>query len=250
LLESELFGHVRGAFTGAIRDKKGRFELADGGTIFLDEVADLTPVIQVKLLRVLQEGTFEPVGAETTLRVSTRVISATNKDLRAEVAAGRFREDLFYRLCVVPIELPPLRERRGDILLLADHIFKNAVEESGRGNVRMSPEVLDVMVDYHWPGNVRELQNAIQYALIKCRGSVVRAEHLPGVMTCSATRLDPPDTRCRRGGKLDAESVKQALLESNGNKVRAAKILGIGRATLYRFLGNHHQKKERVGDEG
>jgi len=238
LLESELFGHMRGAFTGAIRDKKGRFELADGGTIFLDEVADLSLAIQVKLLRVLQEGTFERVGGEKTISVNTRVISATNKDVRSEVAAGRFREDLFYRLCVVPIELPPLRERRGDIPLLAQHILKNAVEETGRDKVVMSPEILDVMMEYDWPGNVRELQNALQYALIKCRGSVIQVEHLPPVMTRARTVTGPPASR-DRGRKLDAESVRRALQETDGNKVKAAKLLGVGRATLYRFLDDH-----------
>jgi transcriptional regulator with PAS, ATPase and Fis domain len=238
LLESELFGHVRGAFTGAIRDKKGRFELADGGTIFLDEVADLSPAIQVKLLRVLQEGTFERVGGEKTIRVNTRVISATNKELRGEVAAGRFREDLFYRLCVVPIELPPLRERRGDIPLLAEHILKNAVGETGRDETVMSPEILDIMMDYDWPGNVREMQNALQYALIKCRGTVIEPEHLPPVMTrprlAAKTSIKRDRTR-----KLDAESVRLALEETGGNKVKAAKLLGVGRATLYRFLDDH-----------
>jgi len=237
LLESELFGHVRGAFTGAIRDKKGRFELADEGTIFLDEVADLTPAIQVKLLRVLQEGTFERVGGETTVRVNTRVVSASNKDLRDEVADGRFREDLFYRLCVVPIELPPLRERCGDIPLLAEHILKNVVEETSRGKIVMSPEILDIMMEYDWPGNVREMQNALQYALIKCRGTVIEPEHLPLAMT---RPRQPVATTIKRdrSRKLDAESVRRALEETNGNKVRAAKLLGVGRATLYRFLGD------------
>ncbi|MBM4089273.1 MAG: sigma-54-dependent Fis family transcriptional regulator [Planctomycetes bacterium] len=241
LLESELFGHVRGAFTGAFRDKKGRFELADGGTIFLDEVADLTPVIQVKLLRVLQEGTFEPVGGETTISVTTRVVSATNKDLRAEVVAGRFREDLFYRLCVVPIELSPLRDRRGDIPLLAEHILRTALVQSARPDVRIAPEALDAMMQYAWPGNVRELQNAIQYALIKCHGDTLQAEHLPHVVTCRARSTEPRSGRYRKG-KLDAESVRRALDDAGGNKVLAARLLGIGRATLYRFLQSDGDK--------
>jgi transcriptional regulator with PAS, ATPase and Fis domain len=238
LLESELFGHVRGAFTGAIRDKKGRFELADGGTIFLDEVADLSPAIQVKLLRVLQEGTFERVGGETTVNVNTRVISASNKDLRDEVAAGRFREDLFYRLCVVPIELPPLRERRGDIPLLAEHILTNVVEETGRDQVDMSPKILNIMMEYDWPGNVREMQNALQYALIKCRGTVIEPEHLPPAMTRPGQPAAMSAKR-ERTRKLDAESVRRALQQTNGNKLRAAKLLGVGRATLYRFLDDN-----------
>jgi transcriptional regulator with GAF, ATPase, and Fis domain len=235
LLESELFGHVRGAFTGAIRDKKGRFELADGGTIFLDEVGDLSPPIQVKLLRVLQEGTFEHVGGERTIRVDVRVISATNKDLRREVAAGRFRDDLFYRLCVIPINLPPLRERRSDIALLAEHILSHALAEADRDEVILSAEALNAMIGYDWPGNVRELQNAIQYALVKCRGNALRPEHLPptvaGARAASGVR-----PRRRRKRKLNADAVRRALDETKGNKVEAARKLSVSRATLYRFL--------------
>jgi len=237
LLESELFGHVRGAFTGAIRDKKGRFELADGGTIFLDEIGDLSPAIQVKLLRALQENTFERVGGEETVRVDVRVISATNKDLRREVAAGKFRQDLFYRLCVVPITIPPLRDRRDDIPLLADHILRHMTEEAGREEMTVSPAVLDVLTDYDWPGNVRELQNAFQYALVKCRGTVIDPEHLPTAI--SGTRSAAvKSARKRRKRKLSAEAVRRALSKTNGNKVEASRRLGVGRATLYRFLND------------
>ena len=236
ILESELFGHVRGAFTGALRDRKGRFELADGGTIFLDEVGDIPPAMQVKLLRVLQEGAFERIGGERTLRVDVRLISATNKDLRKEVAAGRFREDLFYRLSVVPVVLPPLCERRGDIPLLAEHLLRRALAETGRQDVTFSRNVMEAMVDYAWPGNVRELENAIQYALVKCRGNVLEPQHLPAVIgqTRAAGR---PATR-RRKRKLDAEAVRQALERTGGNKLQAARRLGVSRATLYRFLEN------------
>jgi len=178
LLESELFGHVRGAFTGAVRDKRGRFELADEGTIFLDEVGDLSPTIQVKLLRVLQEGTIERIGSERTLKVNVRLISATNKNLAEEVKKGRFREDLYYRLCVVPLQLPPLRERRTDIPLLANHFLKKALQERG-GEICLSPEAIERMVDYSWPGNVRELQNFIHYALVKCKGNILEVYHFP-----------------------------------------------------------------------
>ena len=179
LLESELFGHVRGAFTGALRDKKGRFHLAYRGTIFLDEIGDLSPAMQVKLLRVLQEGTFEPVGSEKTIKADVRVISATNKNLKEEVAAGRFREDLFYRICVMPITLPPLRDRANDIPLLAEHFLEKAAQEGGREKTALSPEALSLLMDHEWPGNVRELQNTLQFALIKTRGPTIYPEHLP-----------------------------------------------------------------------
>lgn len=178
LLESELFGHVRGAFTGAIRDKKGRFELADGGTIFLDEIGDISPAMQVKLLRVLQEGTFERVGGTQTIHVDVRLISATNKNIPKEIAAGRFREDLYYRLCVVPITLPPLRNRPNDIPLLANHLLQQMAKDTGR-SVAFAPETLGAMIAYPWPGNIRELQNAIQYMLVRSPEGILRLSSLP-----------------------------------------------------------------------
>ncbi len=237
-LESELFGHVRGAFTGAVRDKKGRFELADGGTIFLDEVGELPLFTQVKLLRVLQEGTFERVGGEKTIRVNVRVISATNRDLKEMVNQGKFREDLYYRLCVVPITLPPLRERRNDIPLLARHFLKRLAQEAGRGEVFLSDEALAAMLSYDWPGNVRQLQNAIQFALIKCRGELIKPEHLPPEIFRDEEKTAGPAKNKKPGRKpkLDQKAVQKALLEAGGNKARAARILGVGRATLYRFL--------------
>lgn len=235
VLESELFGHVKGAFTGATDDRKGRFELADGGTIFLDEVGDIPVSMQVKLLRVLQEGTFEPVGGEKTIKVSVRVISATNKNLAEEVSAGRFREDLFYRLCVVPIYLPSLRERRNDIPLLADHLLKEAAEQSGRERIELSAEAKELMLNYDWPGNVRELENALQYVLLKCRNNLITAKHFPAKMLTRHIRQSVAKTR-RRRRKLDAASVARALQKSGGNKVEAAALLGVSRATLYRFL--------------
>ncbi|NQU39409.1 MAG: sigma 54-interacting transcriptional regulator [Lentisphaerae bacterium] len=231
LLESELFGHVKGSFTGAIRDKKGRFELADGGTIFLDEIGDISPTMQVKLMRVLQEGTFERVGSETTLKVDVRVISATNKDLQEEISDGRFRDDLYYRLSVVPLWLPPLRERRMDIPLLAEHILKLALKDRGRGHVTISPEAMDVLLSNAWPGNIRELQNWLQFALVKCKGDVITPEHFPPARAGST-----PLGRTRRRRKLDASAVREAILATEGNKLEAAKRLGVSRATLYRFL--------------
>jgi len=236
ILESELFGHVKGAFTGAIRDRKGRFELADGGTIFLDEVGDLPASVQAKLLRVLQEGTFERVGGEETIRVNVRIISATNKDLRQEVAAGRFREDLFYRLSVVPVSLPPLRERRNDIPLLADHLLKKALTNADREEVRFSPEAMEAMVDSDWPGNVRELENAIQYALVKCHGPVLEVAHLPQSIRKQRQSDVTEQRKRRRRRKLSEATVREALEKTSGNKVEAARRLGVSRATLYRFL--------------
>ncbi|MBL7114972.1 MAG: sigma 54-interacting transcriptional regulator [Kiritimatiellae bacterium] len=232
LLESELFGHTKGAFTGAIRDKKGRFELADGGTIFLDEIGDISLAMQVKLLRVLQEGTFERVGSEETITVNVRVISATNKNLEEEIETGRFREDLYYRLNVVPIFVPPLRERRNDIPLLVNHVLAQVLKDTGKDDVQISDEAMDMMLNYDWPGNVRELQNWIQFALVKCRGGTIDPEHMPPTRS-GASRT--PTTR-RRRQKLDDASVRSALREAGGNKVAAAKLLGVSRATLYRFF--------------
>jgi PAS domain S-box-containing protein len=229
VLESELFGHVKGAFSGAIRDKKGRFELADGGTIFLDEVVDLTKSMQVKLLRVLQEGTFERVGGEETVSVDVRVISAANRDLKREVEKKNFREDLYYRLNVVPIELPPLRARKNDIPLLAEEFLRQASEQ-GQKTAGLSKKALSMMMDYLWPGNVRELQNALHHALVKCKGRLIRPEDLP--MELKSRRSS------RRGPtrKLNPEMVQAALDRTGGNKAKAARHLGVGRATLYRFL--------------
>jgi PAS domain S-box-containing protein len=241
LLESELFGHVKGSFTGAIRDKKGRFELADGGTIFLDEIGDVSPAMQVKLLRVLQEGCFERVGGEATIRVNVRVISATNKDLSKEMMIGKFREDLYYRLSVVPLVVSPLRERQNDIPLVADHFLKRYAEERGRKGMSFSQDAMDFMLSYQWPGNVRELQNWIQFALIKCKGDVIELVHLPPVVLRAVTGISaegraslPVVSKGRL--RLSREAVRDALVKTRGNKVEAARLLGVSRATLYRFM--------------
>jgi sigma-54 dependent transcriptional regulator, acetoin dehydrogenase operon transcriptional activator AcoR len=240
LLESELFGHVKGAFTGAIRDKKGRFELADGGTIFLDEIGDISLAMQVKLLRVLQEGTFERLGAENTIKVDVRVISATNKNLETEIKSGRFREDLYYRLGVVPLTLPPLRQRDSDVLMLAEYFIKNVTRGDNRGTVALSNEVTAIFLHYNWPGNIRELQNWIQYALLKCKGNQIEPEHLPESSrnAIKITMEQHHSQKQQRRKKLDLYRVNQALKQTNGNKVKAAKLLNVGRATLYRFMDN------------
>jgi PAS domain S-box-containing protein len=240
ILESELFGHVRGAFTGAIRAKKGRFELAHGGTLFLDEVGELSPGFQVKLLRVLQEKRFEPVGGEETIAVDVRVIAATNQDLRQQVGAGKFREDLFYRLAVVPVTLPPLRDRHEDLPMLVEQILADVREDTGKKITGVSDAAMEALLAYRWPGNVRELINALQFASVRCAGEVIDPGHLPpevrggpGEIPGTSPLAVPVD---RRRNKLDAARVKRALSESGGNRLRAAKLLGVGRATLYRFL--------------
>ena len=234
LLESELFGHVRGAFTGAIKDKKGRFELAHGGTLFLDEIGELGTPMQVKLLRALQEGCFEPVGSESTIRVDVRIISATNRDLQQDILAGRFRSDLFYRLCVVPIHLPPLRERREDIPIIAEHIIQRIANEREISPARLSKEAIESLLAHRWHGNVRELENALQYALLKSHGKTIRPGHFPPSVGGAPPR--PPKPARTRAKKLNQNAVEEALRAANGNRVMAAKALGVSRATLYRFL--------------
>jgi len=249
LLESELFGHVKGAFTGAVRDKRGRFERADGGTLFLDEVAELTPVMQVKLLRVLQDRRFERVGGESPLTADVRVISATNQDLRRRVRKGRFREDLFFRLCVVPIELPPLRSRGTDVFLLADHLLERLAEESGcRTPPALSENAARRLLDHSWPGNVRELENSLRYALVKTPGGVIRSEHLPP--SIAEAGREPGRKRAGRKRKLTPGQVRQALERARGNKAEAARLLGVGRSTLYRYVREAGHAGPAVGREG
>jgi len=235
LLASELFGHVKGSFTGALRDKKGRFELAHGGTLFLDEVVDFPKDMQAKLLRVLQEGTFERVGDEKTKSVDVRIISAANRDLKKEVEKGNFREDLYYRIKVVPIDLPPLRDRKNDIPLLVDHFLKRIVKNSGKDSIDISHESMVLMMNYHWPGNIRELENAIQFAIIKCNGS----EILPRDLPIELKDLTGMSHSSGPSKKLDIDSVKSTLKQTGGNKAKAARLLGVGRATLYRFLADY-----------
>ncbi len=239
ILESELFGHVRGAFTGAEHDRKGRFELADGGTIFLDEVGELSMPMQVKLLRVLQEKRFEPVGGEKSIQVDVRVISATNQNLRQMMDKKKFRRDLFYRLCVVPITLPPLRERRLDIPMLVEHFLELIPVEINRPVLTPSNEVMDLLTRYPWPGNVRELHNAIEYVYVKCRTGIIEPQHLPPEILSHEVK-----TPVKPGPSLkyQKEEILLALAKAEGNRKEAAKLLGIGRATLYRYLDHYHLK--------
>jgi DNA-binding NtrC family response regulator len=226
LLESELFGHERGAFTGAVSARKGRFELADGGTIFLDEVGEISPSVQVKLLRVLQEREFERVGGTKSISVDVRIIAATNRDLKEEVAAGRYREDLYYRLNVFPIILPPLADRREAILPLAEYFLKKFVVASGKTIDRFTAEARTAMENYHWPGNVRELQNVIERAVILAQGEI-DVRHLNLEQQVAPVVSDGSILR-----KNERETIGKVLAEVGGNRKRAAHLLGISLRTL------------------
>ncbi len=238
LLESELFGHERGSFTHAHKRKLGRFELADGGTLFLDEIGDISPAIQLKLLRVLQERTFERVGGEETVEVDVRIISATNKDLRAEVEAGRFREDLFYRLHIVPITLPPLRERPSDIAPLARHFVTKLRDRTGSRATDVTQAAIDALKAYPWPGNVRELENAIEQSLVFCDGDVLDALDLPahvrGMPQTPGYAL-PDDDRSLTEilETLEQQLIAKAFSEAEGVKTECARLLGIKTSALY-----------------
>ena len=247
LQESELFGHAKGAFTGAVTAKRGLFEEADGGTLFLDEVGELRPPTQATLLRVLQDGTFRRVGDTRTLRVDVRVIAATNKDLAEGIRTGRFREDLYYRLKVVPIHLPPLRERREDIPLLADHFLQRSTARKHSEIHRLTPEALDLLLRYAWPGNVRELENTIERALLFCEGEAIGPTHLPAEIRDRAETIRvglPSDSLCLREAldqmTRDTERglIRRALDRTRGNRTQAARLLGISRrALLYKLKG-------------
>jgi transcriptional regulator with PAS, ATPase and Fis domain len=237
LLESELFGHVRGAFTGAIRDRVGRFEAARGGTIFLDEIGDMPTTLQVKLLRVLQERTFERVGESTPQKVDARVIAATHVELKDAIAFGRFREDLYYRLRVVPIHLPPLRERPEDVEPLARHLLARTCAREGRA-VRLSPDALSALQRYDWPGNVRELENAIEYAVAICQRQTLQLDDLPPELV-AAVEGHPPPSLPPGGIEAtgdDATRIRAALDKHRWHHARAASELGISRTTLWRKM--------------
>jgi DNA-binding NtrC family response regulator len=226
LLESELFGHERGAFTGAVAARKGRFELSDGGTVFLDEIGDISPTVQMKLLRVLQERRFDRVGGTRPVSVDVRVISATNKDLKAEVAAGRFREDLFYRLNVFPIALPPLKDRPDAILPLAGYFVKKFASAFGKETPALSAAAKSALKQYPWPGNVRELQNVVERAVILCRGEID---------ACDLNLEVPPEVLSHPEGLLqrnERETIREVLEKTGGNRRRAAQVLGISLRTL------------------
>ncbi|MBW1691127.1 MAG: sigma 54-interacting transcriptional regulator [Deltaproteobacteria bacterium] len=236
LLESELFGHEKGAFTGAIRRKKGRFELADGGTIFLDEIGEIPPPTQLLLLRVLQEKRFERVGGEQTVEVDVRLIAATNRDLNKEMMDGRFREDLYYRLNVIPVMVPPLRERGDDIPLLAKH-FLDMYSSSSKKAIRgFSEEVMEILLSYNWPGNVRELQNVVEHAVILTKDELITESDLPHNLRWS---LPQAEEATRSLKETEKNLIQKVLKEVRGNKYQAAKKLGITRSTLYGKMRKH-----------
>jgi two-component system, NtrC family, response regulator HydG len=240
LLESELFGHEKGAFTGAIARREGRFQLAHRGSLFLDEVGEMSPAIQSKLLRVLQEKEFEPLGSPRTLKVDVRVIAATNKSLEKEVKEGRFREDLFYRLNVVPVSLPPLRERKEDIPALAAHFFALYRDKNKKDLKGLSGKALDLLTRYDWPGNIRELENSIERAVILARGEVIAPADLPpGIQALSSGVKESAGLSLPSGVSLqevEKTLILKTLEDTGGNRTRAAEILGINRRTLQNKL--------------
>jgi Nif-specific regulatory protein len=234
LVESELFGYERGAFTGAQARRKGRFELADGGTLFLDEIGELSPSTQAKLLRVLQEREFERLGGTGPVRVDVRMITATNKDLEQGLADGTFREDLYYRLNVFTICLPPLRERKSDVLLLADHFVERCARHHGRSIKRISTPAIDMLMSYHWPGNVRELENTIERAVLVAEGDVIHGHHLsPTLQTAEASGTVISGSLSEAVVAFESNLIQDALKTTRGNRARAARLLG----TTERIIG-------------
>jgi len=240
ILEAELFGHERGAFTGAIAKREGRFARARGGTLFLDEIGELSPAVQVKILRVLQEGEYEPVGGHT-VKADARIVAATNRDLVSEVEAGRFREDLYYRLNVISVTAPPLRARREDIPLLADHFLGVYCTKNGRARLTVPSEVLHKLMDYSWPGNVRQLENVIERAAVLCRSELLGLGDLPDAVASAAPR--PPSELTFSIGtplsEVEQRMIRDTLSHTGGDKSLAAQLLGISTRTIYRKLGEN-----------
>jgi DNA-binding NtrC family response regulator len=227
LLESELFGHERGAFTGALARREGRFKQADGGTLFLDEIGEISPAVQVKLLRFLQDKTFERVGGNETLKVDVRVIAATNRALDVAIAQGTFREDLFYRLNVVTIELPPLRDRRGDVPALASFFLRRYAAENGKTIETFSEDALKTMLEYRWPGNIRELENVVERAVVLCDGPVIEKRHLPPSVVPAEERGGPPEVPGATIADLERWAILTTLEACGGSTSKAATVLGV-----------------------
>ena len=248
LLESELFGYEKGAFTGAIARKEGRFERASGGTLFLDEVGELSPAVQVKLLRVLQEGEIERLGGSGPIPVDVRIVAGTNRDLKKRVEEGHFREDLFYRLNVVPITLPPLRERREDIPLLADHFLRRYANKNQKPMTGFSPEARAKLEAHGWPGNIRELENVIERAVVLCRGNAIDLEDLPDALRAGVPGLSAGHIAIPIGMPMDEIELRvihETLRHTRGDKTLAARLLGISPRTIYRKLEGEEGEAER-----
>jgi len=239
LLESELFGYVRGAFTDAKQDKPGRFQLADQGTIFLDEIGDISPAMQVKLLRVLQEGTFEPLGSTKTHHVDVRIISATSRHLQSLIESGQFRQDLYYRINVMTIEIPPLRDRKEDIPLLIDHYIHHLNHTMGKQIRSASADAMKLLFDYDYPGNVRELQNIIEHAFVLCKEQELTTACLPTYLSAPSFLPSEPPTQSNRLQDIEMQTILDTLKQHHWNKTKAAKALGIDRTTLWRKLKRH-----------
>ena len=237
LLESELFGHEKGSFTGAQQAKPGLFEVAEGGTMFIDEVAEMAPSLQAKLLRVLEDGHFRRVGGIKEFHADVRVVAATNKPLEEEQKAGRFREDLFYRLNVISIDLPPLRERREDIPALVDHFL--TTRQIGKVHCRVNPEAMQTLMSYAWPGNIRELANVLERAQILAEDNLITLDDLPESMQMTAPPFQPTESDTLNLAELERRAVQAALQKAKDNKVHAAKLLGISRRSLYRLVAKY-----------
>jgi two-component system nitrogen regulation response regulator NtrX len=239
LIESELFGHVKGAFTGAMLDRRGKFELADGGTLFLDEIADMSLKTQAKVLRALQEQVVEPVGGASSVRVDVRVLAATNKDLTTEIKAARFREDLYFRLNVIPIFVPPLRERGDDVPLLADHFMSEFAREYGRRRKTLDPAALAALQRYRWPGNVREMRNILERLVIMVPGDTITASDLSfldGTVVPAEVVTGTPMPLHEARDRFERDYILRALAAQQGNISRTAEALGVERSNLYRKM--------------
>ena len=253
LLESELFGHERGAFTGAVARREGRFKQADAGTLFLDEIGEIPHAVQVKLLRFLQERTFERVGGNETIKVDVRVIAATNRDLGAEIRKGAFREDLFYRLNVVTIELPPLRERRADVPTLASFFLRRYAAENGKAIDTFADDALRTLLEHRWPGNVRELENVIERAVVLCEGSRVEKKHLPPTVVPSEERDGPPPIPGSTIAELERYAILKTLEACAGSTSRAATVLGVSprkiQYKLHEYEGPEHNSATAEREE-
>jgi transcriptional regulator with PAS, ATPase and Fis domain len=252
LLESEMFGHEKGSFTGAVGTRAGMFQLANGGTIFLDEISEMDPLLQVKLLRVLQDREVRPVGSDRSMKIDVRVIAATNKDLALQVERGLFREDLFYRLEVIPVHLPPLRERRSDVPILIHHFLARQSEKYGREPVRITEEALVHLWEYDWPGNVRELENLVERLVILCDDGTIRTEDLPGNVRSFLSEKKIPKPVLAEDGldltgaveEFENRLIDEALRRTKGNKQAAARLLGLKRTTLVAKLRRRRGPEE------